>query len=109
MELIRILGGVALLTDLNLPDLSFVRKTEEKFNVNRGVYNTIDAWFYDYGIEDIVERRSHITQFLVYSTKEVENDRLFKRLHFPDGLTNTLETYVERYWVRKQPKHKVYN
>ena len=93
---------ILLEIDLHLPDLDFARKAEEKFQVNRGIYNTIDAWFYKNGLEDIVRRRSHITQFLTYSSEEVMKvkENQVKRLVFPNGLTSTLESYVEKIGLR---------
>ena len=89
-----------MIVDVHLPDLSFVRKIEESFYINRGVYNTIDAWFYDNGFTDVLERRIHILKFLQYITANVEV-KLAKRL-FPDGLTNTLERYVTLEGIRKK-------
>ncbi|WP_249306109.1 hypothetical protein [Lederbergia citrea] len=74
--------------ELHLPDLDFVRQTKEKFSVNRGVYNTIDSWFYENGLVNIVDRRHHITAFLEYSHKTAQ-DKLF-----PNGLTKKLEEYL---------------
>lgn len=87
---------ILLEIDLHLPDLDFVRKAEEKFQVNRGIYNTIDAWFYKNGLEDIVKRRSHITQFLTYSSEALleEKEKQAKRILFPSGLTSALESYA---------------
>ncbi|MBS4208033.1 hypothetical protein [Bacillus sp. FJAT-50079] len=75
--------------ELHFPDLEFVRKTKERFNVNRGIYNTIDAWFYTNGFDHIVDRRRHIIMFLVYAQKTAKNQLLF-----PNGLTAKLEEYV---------------
>lgn len=46
-----------------LPDLKFVRFCEEKYGINRGIYNTVDEWFYEQGIEGIVRRREIIMDF----------------------------------------------
>jgi riboflavin kinase len=88
--------------DIHLPDLTFVRQTEGNFNVNRGVYNTIDAWFYDYGLKDIVERRNHIIRFLAYSKEDVNEERAIERVFFPNGLTNALESYVVKTGLRQK-------
>ena len=88
--------------DLHLPDLDFVRKAEEKFKVNRGIYNTIDAWFYKNGLEDILKRRRHITQFLRYSSEALleEEEIKAKRTLFPSGLTSALESYAGKTGLR---------
>ena len=89
-----------MIVDVRLPDLSFVRKIEESFHINRGIYNTIDAWFYDNGFIDVLDRRMHILKFLQYITTNVD-EQLTKRPFFPDGLTTTLETYVNLQENRK--------
>jgi len=82
--------------DVHLPDLSFVRKIEKTFHINRGIFNTIDAWFYENGFTDVIDRRVHILKFLHYITANADEQQLTKRLLFPDGLTNTLEIYVNQ-------------
>ncbi len=49
---------------LNLPDLHFYKWCNTQFGLNRGVYNTIDMWLYEYGIKDILSRRIHVVAFL---------------------------------------------
>jgi riboflavin kinase len=88
--------------DVHLPDLSFVRKIEKSFYINRGVYNTIDAWFYDNEFVHVTERRTHILKFLQYITANLTEEQSTKRLSFPDGLTNTLESYVELQGIGKK-------
>ena len=81
-----------MIVDVHLPDLAFVRKIEESFYINRGIYNTIDAWFYDNGFKDVLERRTHILKFLQYIPTGVEEHLTKQR--FPEGLTNSLESYL---------------
>lgn len=38
---------------LNLPDLQFFLWCQQQYKLNKGVYNTIDSWFYEYGIVHI--------------------------------------------------------
>lgn len=52
--------------EIHLPDLSFIRLCESQYGINRGIYNTIDTWFYEQGLRDIVERRTKILSFLTY-------------------------------------------
>ncbi|MGG0718010.1 hypothetical protein ABE096_10545 [Robertmurraya massiliosenegalensis] len=49
---------------IHLADFSFIQLCIKKYGVNRGIYNTIDLWFYKNGIEDILERRRNILFFL---------------------------------------------
>lgn len=57
-------------TDVQLPDLSFIRLCESRYGINRGVYNTIDLWFYDQGLKDIVERRKTMLSFLEGNSRQ---------------------------------------
>jgi riboflavin kinase len=49
---------------LNLPDLQFFNWCNQQYNINRGVYNTVDQWFYDNGLKEILPRRLYILSFL---------------------------------------------
>jgi riboflavin kinase len=49
---------------LHQPDLSFAAWCLEQYGVNRGVYNTIDLWFYQSGVKHIVSRRRIVIDFL---------------------------------------------
>ncbi|MGF6951571.1 riboflavin kinase [Neobacillus sp. B4I6] len=49
---------------VHLPDLHFVQLCEKEFGLNRGMYNTIDFWFFAKGISDIRYRRERILHFL---------------------------------------------
>lgn len=57
---------------LNLPDLQFFNWCHSQFRVNKGIYNTIDQWFYDEGIENIHPRRVHVIAFYNLHKKEME-------------------------------------
>lgn len=49
---------------VQLPDLLFVRLCEERFGINRGIYNSVDAWFFQKGLTDVTERRERVAEFL---------------------------------------------
>jgi riboflavin kinase len=49
---------------LHQPDISFAAWCLEQYGVNRGVYNTIDLWFYQCGVKHIVSRRRIVIDFL---------------------------------------------
>jgi riboflavin kinase len=77
---------------VNIPDLSFINICNEKYGINRGVYNTIDAWFYNQGIHQIIKRRETILSFLEYiKEKYITDNRRCKFGH--GGLTEKLEEY----------------
>ncbi|MBT2664763.1 hypothetical protein J7J00_04585 [Bacillus sp. ISL-4] len=77
---------------INLTDLSFIKVCNEQYGINRGVYNTIDAWFYKQGISNILERRNSILYFLEFikQSSGKENNH-YKFGH--GGLTTKLEEY----------------
>lgn len=51
---------------LNLPDLQFFLWCQKKYRLNKGIFNTIDNWFYSYGILPIAYRRIYILAFLEF-------------------------------------------
>jgi riboflavin kinase len=53
--------------EIHLTDLSFSKLCENKFGINRGIYNTIDSTFYEKGIRDIISRRETIISFLTFA------------------------------------------
>ena len=62
------------LSFVHLPDLTFVRFCEEKFGINRGVYNTIDKWFAEHHRENVIFRRITIINFLYWVTLYVPRE-----------------------------------
>jgi hypothetical protein len=82
---------------INLPDLLFVKYCTETFGLNRGVYNTIDEWFYMENVKDIKVRRENILDFLLYTIRSMDQDDRKGRLKFGKGsLINQLVEYSER-------------
>lgn len=83
---------------VHLPDLHFVQLCEKEFGLNRGVYNTIDFWFFTKGITDIRNRREQILHFL----KSVPASSIQKgKIKFGHG---GLSACLEGYWYeKKQP------
>lgn len=82
---------------LNLPDLAFFQWCHSQFGVNKGVYNTIDTWLYESGVEEILERRNYTEEFLRY-IKDVQLDSDQHRfLRLDNGrLIRRLYEFVER-------------
>ncbi|MFC0558867.1 hypothetical protein [Halalkalibacter alkalisediminis] len=60
---------------LNLPDLMFMELCKTNYGVNRGVYNTIDHWFYEEGINVVTIRRLFILSFLDTVIVKVEGTK----------------------------------
>lgn len=83
-------------TDIvHLPDLDFVRFCQEKFSINRGIYNTIDKWFSQHQVQNIVQRRTVILRFLYWVTVYLPSDR---KIEFGmKGLTENLNCYYSNY------------
>lgn len=84
---------------LNLPDLHFFLWCQKKYKVNKGVFNTIDSWFYDYGIVPILYRRIHILAFLDFAknaeAESTTDSALQKYLRFgPGGLARKLSEFI---------------
>lgn len=73
---------------LQWPDLQFINWCRGKYGINRGIYNTIDAWLYEYGILDLNERRKVVIQFLKHVGQR-EGDKFGK-----GGLTRNLEQFI---------------
>ncbi|MBT2658450.1 hypothetical protein J7E81_25035 [Bacillus sp. ISL-18] len=80
---------------IHLTDLSFINVCTNKYGINRGVYNTIDEWFYRQGLLNILERRKNILFFLEYikGKTEFKNSRC-KFGH--GGLTINLQEYYSQ-------------
>jgi riboflavin kinase len=79
---------------LNIPDLLFSKFCEEKYEINKGVYNTIDHWFYQQGLSRIVERRKTILNFFQYICL-IENKNT-KVKFGPGGLTTKLKQFWQQ-------------
>ena len=63
---------------MHLPDLRFTKWCEEKFSINRGVYNTIDERLYEMGYRNVHDRRMAIISFLQQYVVEVEGGKYHK-------------------------------
>lgn len=77
-----------------MPDLIFVRFCEEEFGVNRGIYNTVDQWFYKQGVIEIVARREVILDF--FRSLKLNEDRSRKMKFGSKGLTERLDHFFGR-------------
>lgn len=49
---------------IHLADILFSEFCQLRYNINRGIYNTIDTWFYENGEKNILARRKLILEFL---------------------------------------------
>jgi riboflavin kinase len=81
--------------DINLPDSLFWRLCQDKYGINRGVYNTIDLWFYKNGKYNLLERRHIILNFLMFVQGNIQIKGV--RLEFGHGgLSKKLNEFWEK-------------
>ncbi|WP_423798298.1 hypothetical protein [Neobacillus sp. SAB-20_R2A] len=82
---------------LNLPDLHFFQKCNHQYRVNRGVYNMIDDWFFEYGIVQIAHRRIFILAFLdfAYQENKTESTKFLRFGH--GGLMKKLNDFIKNH------------
>jgi riboflavin kinase len=81
---------------IHLPDLHFIRYCEREFNVNRGIYNTIDEWFFNFGLKNLLVRRETILYFLQkLNEKRIANNTTKVRFG-SGGLTYYLTDFCEK-------------
>ncbi|MEH7741583.1 hypothetical protein V7263_11220 [Bacillus subtilis] len=77
---------------VNQTDLQFLRYIENQYGINRGVYNTIEQWFFEEKVDDIVKRRFYILCFLNYVFKDQKGTGRFGK----KGLTSKLN----QFWMK---------
>ncbi|WP_338450050.1 hypothetical protein R4Z09_28590 [Niallia oryzisoli] len=81
---------------LNLPDIDFFLFCERQYRVNKGVYNTIDRWFYQNGIENIIHRRIYLLGFLEFVTESNLKQNHHKYIRFGNGgLITKLQEFMK--------------
>ncbi|PLS05452.1 hypothetical protein CVD27_10235 [Neobacillus cucumis] len=79
-----------------MPDLQFFSWCNQQYKVNRGVYNTIDQWFYDFGIDNIYSRRIQLLAFLDSVKEELIESNQSKFIRFGHGgLTKRLNDFIQ--------------
>ena len=78
---------------LNLPDLQFFIWCNQQYGVNRGVYNTIEQAFYEYGIVNIYNRRIQLLAFLDFVKDEMQDQTKFIRFGH-GGLTRKMKEFL---------------
>ncbi|WP_147532854.1 hypothetical protein [Bacillus marasmi] len=82
---------------LNLPDLQFFNWCNQIYGINRGVYNTIDQWLFDFGMISIYSRRINLLAFLDSIGQDSQEKERHKLIRFgPGGLTSRLNEFVNQ-------------
>ncbi|CAH0255839.1 RNA-binding riboflavin kinase RibR [Peribacillus sp. Bi96] len=88
-------GRLEYMEHLNLPDRIFFHWCQQQYGLNRGVYNTIDHWFYEYGIVHILYRRINLLAFLEFASKpEPESGKTTLIKFGSGGLTQKLQEFI---------------
>lgn len=83
---------------VQFPDLLFVDFCEKQFGVNKGLYNTIESWFYKNGYVDIIQRRKTLLLFLKFVNGSNRESRRLKFGH--GGLIPRLDDFMEAMKIR---------
>lgn len=79
---------------IHLPDIQFCKLCDSKYGINKGIYNTIDEWFFRKGIINIIMRRFVILDFLEFSCDNLTKNTTSKKFKFGHGgLVLKLEKY----------------
>jgi riboflavin kinase len=89
---------------IHLNDLSFIHLCIENSGINKGIYNTIDTWFYKQGVTNILDRRTNILSFLEFLNRKNKNTQSSKKFG-SGGLTVNLQEY----FLRNKPKRSFEN
>jgi riboflavin kinase len=79
---------------VHLPDIQFVNYCFQTYGLNRGIYNTIDQWFYSFGYREIIGRRSITIDFLKDIQQKHGRDRSSLLRFGKGGLTKQLYDYI---------------
>lgn len=79
-----------------MPDLLFAKLCDEKFQINKGVLNAIDVWFYQRGLRQIAKRRKTILSFVHYINN---SEQPSKKIKFGPG---GLSTRLEQFWQQQE-------
>lgn len=82
---------------IHLPDKKFVDWCFEHYSINRGVFNVIDNWFFEYGIHNIINRRTTMIEYLKYLQANESQTCNKKYFQFgKGGVKNSLYYFVKK-------------
>ena|GEM_PF-1598275 len=80
---------------LHLPNVRFYHWCEAQYGLNKGIFNTIDDWFYEHGIENILFRRAYLIAFLeLASAQSAKEERKLVRFG-SGGLSAKLHEFLK--------------
>lgn len=80
---------------LHFPEVRFFQWCNEKYKINKGIYHTIDEWFYTNGINNIISRRIHVIAYLEYLLTQDQFQTDSKYVKFGNGgLVKSLNEFL---------------
>ncbi|MCH6266437.1 MULTISPECIES: hypothetical protein [Neobacillus] len=74
-----------LTPNVNVPDYTFQKSIEMNYGINRGIYNRIDEWFFEQGIQDVMTRRLVIVEFSNFVVEPKMNMGTTAKTRFGSG------------------------
>lgn len=92
------------ITPIHYPDLQFIQYCEKEYKINRGIYNTIDEWFYNNGIKNILVRRQTIVYFLQYLNDQRKDNSTNKVKFGNGGLSTSLSEFCKLITYKLPPQ-----
>lgn len=96
-----------LTPNINVPDYTFQKSIEMNFGINRGIYNRIDEWFFEQGIQDVIKRRQVIVEFSNFVVEpKMKIGTPIKTRFGNGGLVKSLNDFWN---VRSSVKHELLN
>lgn len=83
---------------LNLPDFHFIRWCCQSFNINKGIFHTVEQSLYEKGLHSIIVRRLFVIAFLDFASNQIENRNNKTRIKFgKGGLSKALDDFFIKY------------
>lgn len=80
---------------IQIPELHFIKLCTQKYKINKGIYYTVDNWFYHFGVRSLVGRRIYIIAYLEYLLEHGGYDLQSKYLKFGSGgLVKSLKEFI---------------
>ncbi|PIC63174.1 RNA-binding protein [Sporosarcina sp. P13] len=87
----------------HLPDRRFFEWCARSYSINRGIFNVIDSWLFDYGMKDIVSRRKAMDHYLRYLLLHgFYNEKKLYLQFGKKGVTESLSNFAERHLPRQR-------
>ncbi len=92
---------------IHYTDYSFQKFYEEEYGINRGVYNTIDDWFFEKGIRDILKRRKEMLVFFKFIENKPRTNQKAKLRFGHGGLVTSLNEFWDEMIIQHDHKEVI--